>query len=43
LEYEDKVQLKKYIDQELKDYRAKVDSVYNDEYESCILLAKENT
>lgn len=43
LEYEDKVQLKRCIDQELKKYKDTVDQIYNDDYETCILMAKENT
>ncbi len=43
LEYEDKVQLRKSIDLECAEYKAKVDSIYNDDYESCNLISKETT
>ena len=43
LDYEDKVKLKKHIESEIKHIRDTVESIYDDNYESCILMAEENT
>ena len=40
LELDDRVKLGKIVHQECADYKAKVSSIYNDDYQSCDMMSK---
>ena len=43
LELDDRVKLVNIVHQECADYKAKVSSIYNDDYQSCDMMSREST